>query len=437
MNYDANAVKENLMDQIEKLESIKTLFLSNPEKDFTRKRKLDFKETIRLILSMGGKSLKVELLEYFNFDVNAISKSGFVQQREKIHHEAFKLLFHTFEETLETYRTHNGYRLLAADGSDVNIAHNPDDEETYQLGKTGGKGTNLLHLNALYDIPNRVYIDALVQPRMKMNERVALVEMVERSSVDGKVIIVADRGYENYNVCEHITQRNWDYVIRVKDINSNGIASSLFLPSEETFDIDYSFHMTRRQTNEIREKPEKYKFLPKNQKFDFLPVGCKETYPFKFRILRFPITDTTHEVIMTSLDRNEFPLEKIKEIYHMRWGIETSFRQLKYSIGLAHFHAKKVAFILQEIYAKLTMYNFCESITNHVVIEQSDTQHDYQVNFTIAVTVCMHFFKLKNNMPQFNVEVLIQKNILPVRPGRKDPRKVKARSAISFLYRVT
>ncbi|WP_447558201.1 transposase [Streptococcus suis] len=40
--------------------------------------------------------------------------------------------------------------------------------------------------------------------------------------------------------------------------------------------------------------------------------------------------------------------KKLKELYAYRWGIETSFRDLKYSIGLTHFHAKKKEGILQE-----------------------------------------------------------------------------------------
>lgn len=35
-----------------------------------------------------------------------------------------------------------------------------------------------------------------------------------------------------------------------------------------------------------------------------------------------------------------------------------------------------------------------------------------------------------------DVEALIRKNILPIREGRKDPRKVKAKAVVSFLYRV-
>mgnify|MGYP000615202485 FL=1 len=54
----------------------------------------------------------------------------------------------------------------------------------------------------------------------------------------------------------------------------------------------------------------------------------------------------------------------------MRWGIETSFRELKYAIGLCCFHSKKVEYIMQEIYARLILYNYCELITMHVIIQQ-------------------------------------------------------------------
>lgn len=59
---------------------------------------------------------------------------------------------------------------------------------------------------------------------------------------------------------------------------------------------------------------------------------------------------------------------KIKELYASRWGIETSFRDLKYTIGMLNFHSKKVMCIQQEIYARMVMYNFVQMITLHVVI---------------------------------------------------------------------
>lgn len=118
----------------------------------------------------------------------------------------------------------------------------------------------------------------------------------------------------------------------------------------------------------------------------------------------------------------------------MRWGIETSFRELKYAIGLSCFHAKKVEYIKQEIFARLLLYNFCEIITTHVVIQQKDTKHVYQVNYTLAIHLCRYFLRFPTDISPPNVERLIQKNLLPVRPGRSDPRKVKPKAAVSFLY---
>ena len=130
------------------------------------------------------------------------------------------------------------------------------------------------------------------------------------------------------------------------------------------------------------------------------------------------------------------PPQELKELYRMRWGIETSFRELKYAVGLTSFHSKKREYIDQEIFARIIMYNFAEMITSHVVISQTDTKHVYQVNFTIAIQICRHFLRLRDNIPPPDVEALIRKNILPVRPGRTSNRKTRYKTTVSFIYRV-
>ena len=54
--------------------------------------------------------------------------------------------------------------------------------------------------------------------------------------------------------------------------------------------------------------------------------------------MRLKITENTYETVITNLSRNEFSMEDICEIYNMRWGEETSFRELKYAIGLNALH---------------------------------------------------------------------------------------------------
>nr|WP_283214804.1 transposase [Paenibacillus sp. HWE-109] len=132
---------------------------------------------------------------------------------------------------------------------------------------------------------------------------------------------------------------------------------------------------------------------------------------------------------MTNLSAADFPPDKLESIYNMRWGIETSFRALKYTVGLTSFHAKKQEFIIQEIFARMIMYNFAEMMTSHVVISQMDKRHHYQVDFTVAVHVCRHFLRSKDNEPPPDVEALIHKNILPIQPihpGQQKARKILA-----------
>lgn len=435
MNDYPKLVKKRLLELIYEMSKTPALFVKNPGKNFTRKRKLNFVEMFRLILSMGGNSLGNELMEYFSYDVNAASISSFVQQRDKILPTAFEFLMHEFTASFRDYKTYEGYRLLAVDGSDLCIAHNPKDTNTYIKTSPNKKGFNLLHLNAMYDLCSHIYVDSIIQPKKNKNEYQALTAMVDRSNIKEKVIVIADRGYESYNVFAHIEQKNWNYIIRSKDSDSTGILSGMNLPNEDTFDVTRHVILTRNQTKVVKGNTDLYKKVKKHR-FDYLDLDANKYYPATFRILRFQISDGSYETIITNLDAEEFPLSKIKELYNLRWGIETAFRELKYSIGLTCFHSKKVEYIIQEIFAKLTMYNFCELITMHVVIQQKSTKYGYQSNFTAAIRICKYYFKCRDNISPPDVEALIQKNILPIRYGRKDPRKIKHQSAVSFVYRV-
>ncbi|MFR4721482.1 MAG: transposase [Holdemanella porci] len=60
------------------------------------------------------------------------------------------------------------------------------------------------------------------------------------------------------------------------------------------------------------------------------------------RVVRFKITKETYECLVTNLTRDEFDLNELKKMYHMRWNIETAFKMLKYIIGMMSFHSKNV-----------------------------------------------------------------------------------------------
>lgn len=431
---NARTIKERLIAVIHEKAQTLDIFVKNPLKDFTRKRKLCFCKLMLFLISMGGGSISKELLDFHGLDETTATASAFVQQRGKLLISAFEAVFNGFTQKGFFGKKYKGYRVLADDGSSLQYTTNPKDTENFnQSGQN--KGYNLLHINVLYDLLNNCYTDSIIQNYNQMNEKRAFVDMVKRSEIVEPTIIIGDRNFESYNIFAAAETKGWKYLVRVKDQNG-GIVQGLNLPKSGEFDIKVTRILTRRNTNEVRKNPHIYRHISTSATFDFIEKGSKDTYSITFRVVRIKLEDGSYETIITNLPEYDFTPAEIKKLYALRWGIETSFRKLKYTIGLNALHAKKREYVIQEIYARLIMYNFTEMITSHVVISNSDTKHEYKVNFTNAVFVCKRFLWSWNNAPPIDVEALIRKSIIPIRPGRHCVRKIKSKPAISFTYRV-
>ena len=259
-------------------------------------------------------------------------------------------------------------------------------------------------------------------------------------NLNGRTIFVADRGYPSWNLFTHFKyKKNADYLIRVKNDEMTTIRD---LPMTE-FDITKNLIVSTNQYDRGKDdyvivqpckgKQKNRQYVERKKKPKQWDFGDKET--LSIRIVRFPITEDTYETIFTSLPRDKFSIEDIKTLYGMRWGIENSFRELKYIIGLTNLHSKKDNFVRQEIFAKLTMYNFCERIISSVVVVQDEgRKYKYQVNYTMGMMVCLDFYRALVNTD--DVYELILKYIEAIKPGRSDKRKMKPKGFVCFTYRV-
>ncbi len=154
---------------------------------------------------------------------------------------------------------------------------------------------------------------------------------------------------------------------------------------------------------------------------------------WRYKVKTVNVKDS-YETIVTNLDREEYPPSQVKALYASRWGIETSFRDLKYTVGMIHFHTKKAVCILQEIYAHLIMYNFAETITSQVSVRKKPRKHTYKANFSVAVHMCRLFSHGKTTPPV--LETIIARNLIPIRDNRHHDRKLAAKGFQGFFYRV-
>ena len=334
------------------------------------------------------------------------------------------------------------YRFLAADGSTCTFFSNHTfaSDEYYCSPGNSAKGAYSIHLNAFFDLGTHTYTDALIQPVHNKNEFGAFCDMVDRHDIiDGtKNVYIGDRGYCSYNNMAHVINQGQYFLFRAKDIHSKGLVGNFNFPDEESFDIRVKVTLVRSHSKKVMCDPESYvRFIGKASTFDFIEYGSHGTYEMEFRIVRFPISDSSYECVVTNLPEDEFPPERIKRTYFSRWGIEGSFRKLKYTIGLSNFHSYKPEFIEQEIWASLIAYNITEVMVNHTVLEKRERKYDYKVNFTKAAHICRVFLRLATKRDQYNIAPLLQRELIPIRDGRQYPRLQTAhfRRPRYFIYR--
>ena len=85
--------------------------------------------------------------------------------------------------------------LFGKDGSALAIAHNPNDKKAHRRHNSlecNEKGYNQLHSYALYDLQNRIYVDMIIKPGRFPNEAKALLDMMEHSNIQERVLQTVD-----------------------------------------------------------------------------------------------------------------------------------------------------------------------------------------------------------------------------------------------------
>lgn len=433
MNIFANHLKNCIFDIISTMETHSDQFLSSDPHAFRRKRKWDFATLIRFLLSFGSNSLGLEIGEFFNYQEGFPTVSSFVQQRKKLHFSALESLFHQFNDRLRPkLRLFKHYRLLAIDGSDLAIPYNPKENNCNQE-----KRISTMHLDGLFDVINKLFVDVIVETGMQKEETAIGCKLIDRIKDTYPVIVIADRNYENYNFFAHVEENLYDYVVRIKDRNSTGILSGMELPVQEEFDITRRVFLTRQHNLLTKLIPEKHKYISKKKRFDFSGEEKDSAYEMTIRFVRFRLTEDTYECLATSLPEELFSVEDLKEMYRRRWGIETSFRELKYVLGIAAFHSKQENSILQEVFARVVMYNFSMLIANRVALKEKDLKNPLQVNYTQTIRISRHFFRHPNSEVLYEIEKTMQRFLLPIRPNRKYKRTTLGKDAIPFNYRLS
>ncbi len=378
------------------------------KKVFIRNRKVSFAMNILLIFACLKPSIQTGI-DQFIIDMdtgfNTYSKQAFSKRRQCILPEAFQELYRLSTEFFYKeagYKTYSGYRILAVDGSKVNLPCNKELMEIYGCQKSTN---NLIQplVSCLTDVLNNVILDGIMAPCNGNGRELAKQHILNLSKIKtDKDIILFDRGYPSAGLMQYIDQSGFKYIMRCST----------------------SFVASINKKNFTNDGIIKHKFK-KNGK------------EVTFRILRFSISNNTTEVLVTNIFE-EFSTSNFKELYNMRWGIEKTYNCIKNRFGLESFSGTKPVCILQDFYANLYLYNALAMLmygNNNKTPEKKDieTKYVYKINESQAVNkirdnlikAVMAESKIERNKLFMKVYKQLQKELVPVRPNRTYKRKRK------------
>ena len=392
------------------------------EQDFTRNRKQPFSATLLFMFNLLRRSLTVEIdgfIRHLNERLSlgkmkAFTSSAFIQNRKKINPTVFthlsKVIIDNFyTKDNDAITLFKGFRILAVDGSRITLPCTAELKKCYGVTKNQSK-VELVQGRAsvLYDVLNGIALDAALENIDKGERELALTHAHRWKNKD---LIIYDRGYPSYDfINEHIKQEI-NYLIRVKTSNSFSAVKAFVAGGKKSI------------VTEIYPR-EKQSFKDKEY--------TKNT-GLTVRFLRIELPGGEVEVLITNLlDSNKYPNKMFKELYFLRWGVETFYDEVKNKLKVEYFTGYSESSIQQDFFCAIFISNLQSVIVNDMKEEITERNQHRKYDYKVNTNLSYGFLKnrvlelLCQQIPLDNVfqelEALFLKNTIPIRNNRSSPR---------------
>lgn len=393
------------------------------EKDFTRNRKQPFCATLLFMLNLLRRSLTIEIdgfVRHLNErlcsgSTRHFTSSAFIQNRKKIDPAVFNHLSEIIVENFytadnSTLNLLNGFRILAVDGSRITLPSTLELKKRYGVTKNQyGAGVVQARVSVLYDVLNGIALDAALD-NLSAGER----DQALRHSHQWKKndLIIYDRGYPSYDLVNEHIKSKVDCLIRLKVAYSSIVIA--FVASGKKSIVTEMFP---KQSQSFKDKE-----YDKNS-------------TLKVRLLRIELSGGEVEILMTTLlDSKKYPTKLFKELYFLRWGIETFYDELKNKLKVEYFTGYSAVSIQQDFFCAIFISNLQSVMVNGIEEELSVQNEGKKYNYKVNANLSYGF--LKNRVLDLlyqrapldmifqELETLFLNNTIPIRNNRTNIREV-------------
>lgn len=279
-----------------------------------------------------------------------IAASAFGEARKKLDESIFKMINSRVIEKYEAQFDADQYRFLghrvyAVDGTKINLPRPlladgfilADKACHYPLGL----------LSSLYRLKAQIPVDFALTPCL--DERAAALNHLPCLAQGD--IVVYDRGYYGYSFLYAHLRRGINPVFRLKTKSTCTAFEEFFASSE----VDRTIAIAPTGKSGLTKFRKDYPGIPID--------------PIPLRLIKYEIAGAVY-CLGTTLLGDQYTCERLKDLYHGRWGIEELYKISKQFIAIEEFHAKSLRGVKQELYAHMTMITL-----NRILTNSADDQH--------------------------------------------------------------
>ena len=413
---------------VSKDQKLLSVFRSS-ENAFTRNRKLPFEKLVLLITKLCKKTLSIELELFFEQLDTSIpcSVSAFSQQRMKLDGRFFywwnRVLWETFYAIGgEHIKRWKGYRVIAGDGSTIAIVNNRPLGSFFGGQSNGHSFCATARTYYAYDVLNGLILFPWLRPYRHAEVELAYQTLMELGSQGQDMLMIYDRNFCSYKMAAlHLwEEKEVKFIIRAK----------------ESLNQVRSFIESKQPSSVIELKPT-FEAI-KSLKQSGYNITCDTLVTV--RLVRVELPDSV-EVLMTNLWEDEgYAANEFKELYAMRWGIETNISLQKNILQLESFSGLTPTAVTQDFYATVfvaNLHNLLIKPAQRTVTSRGiKRKHAQQINNNksfgyLKRTIVNLFIENDTSYILERLHDLFVKNTLPIRKGRSFERIVKNKKSNS------
>jgi len=139
------------------------------------------------------------------------------------------------------------------------------------------------------------------------------------------------------------------------------------------------------------------------------------------------------ELATTLLDPLRYPVEELAQLYRGRWRAELNLRNLKSTLGMDQLHTRSVDMIRKEVAMYVIAYNMIRMLMWQAAIKyKTDPQRLTFAGTVQRLTAMMPYMAIcrseqQRQMMHIKLLTYLAHDVLPSRPNRYEPRRIKRR----------